>query len=71
MEEMKRPLPFDTSRCSGRFDFEHDGKWCEHKDTCARYLSFVYWDKGKVPDYRGIAVHMAMDDCTQRIEVEA
>ena len=69
---MNRPLMFDVSRCSGRFDFDADNtRWCEHKDTCARYLSFTQWDHGHIPHYRGIAVHMAMDDCTQRIEVEA
>ncbi len=68
---MDRPLMFDVSRCSGRFDFDADNtRWCEHKDTCARYLSFVYWDKGKVPDYRGISVTMAMDECEIKIEVE-
>lgn len=61
---------FDVSRCSGRFDFDADNtRWCEHKDTCARYLSFVYWDKGKVPDYRGIAVTMAAENCEIKIGV--
>ena len=60
---------FDVSRCSGRFDFDADNtRWCEHKDTCALPELRVL-GQGKVPDYRGIAVHMAMDECTQRIEV--
>ena len=66
---MKKPLPLDIGRCSGRFNFDADNThWCEHKDTCARYLSFVHWDKGVVDDYRGISVSMAIESCDHKIE---
>ena len=49
-----KTLPFDIARCAGRFDLLPDGQWCDQRDTCKRYLSLVYWDRGVVPDYRGI-----------------
>ena len=65
-----KPLPLDVGRCSGRFDFDADNtRWCDHKETCARYLTFVKWDQGHVPHYRGIGVSMAIDNCTHKIEV--
>lgn len=67
-----KTLPLDYSRCSGRTGFTIDGpQWCEHKDTCQRYLAFSKWDdKAGITNYRGISVFMAMQDCRHKIEVE-
>lgn len=65
-----KPLPYDIARCSGRMDLLPDGQWCDQRDTCKRYLSLVYWDRGVVPSYRGIAVGMGVQDCQHKIEVE-
>lgn len=65
-----KPLLLDVGRCSGRIDFDAENtRWCDHKETCARYLTFVKWDQGHVPHYRGISVSMAIDNCTHKIEV--
>lgn len=70
-------LPFDIARCSGviRFNAGADGwpahEMCQERDTCKRYLSLVHWDRGVVPDYRGIPVSMAVPDCGHKIEAEA
>ena len=64
-------LPFDKARCSGRMDFDPDGQWCEHRDTCQRYLAFTAWDReAGIPDYRGISVTMATPDCRNKIEAQ-
>lgn len=63
-------LPYDVSRCSGRFDLRTDGEWCPERDTCKRYLSFSKWDDGVVPDYQRISVFMAAEDCQYKIEVK-
>ena len=63
-----RGLPFDIARCAGLFDLMPDGKWCPERDTCKRYLAFVQWDRGVVPDYRSIRVNMAVPDCRHKIE---
>ena len=65
-----KSLPFDIARCSGRMDLLPDGQWCDQRDTCKRYLSFVSWDRGVVPDYRGIGVSMATPDCQHKIEAQ-
>lgn len=65
-----RALSLDEGRCSGRFDFDADNtRWCDRKDSCKRYLSFVYWDRYIVDCYKGISVSMAVQDCQRIIEV--
>jgi len=66
-----RTLPFDIARCAGRMDLMPDGNWCKQRDTCKRYLAFTQWDRDVVPDYRNIAVNMAIADCRHKIEAEA
>ena len=60
-------LPFDIARCAGRFDLMPDGKWCEQRDTCKRYLAFVHWDRGIIESYQGMRVNMAVEDCQYHI----
>ena len=63
-------LPYDISRCAARYDFNPDGDWCPERNTCQRYLAFVYWDKeAGISDYQGIPVVMGMEDCGMKIEV--
>lgn len=65
-----RTLPFDVSRCAGRMDLEADGRICEHRDRCQRYLAFIEWDKeAGIPNYQSIPVTMAVTDCEHMIEV--
>jgi len=67
---MTRTLPYDVGRCAGRYDFEPDGEWCPHRDSCQRYLAFVKLDKAAgVPDYKGIPVSMGVPDCDHKIDV--
>ena len=63
-------LPYDVSRCSGRFDLRTDGEWCPERDTCQRYLAWSQWDRGVVPNYRGIPVSMAVPDCGVKIPAD-
>lgn len=63
-------LPYDVMRCAGRYDLLPDGGWCPERDTCKRYLAFTQWDRGLVPNYRGIPVSMAVPACEIKIEVE-
>lgn len=64
-----KTLPYDVSRCAGRYDFDPEGQWCPERDTCQRYLAFVEWDKqAGIPDYRGISVTMGQPDCGVKIE---
>ena len=66
-----KTLPFDIARCAGRFDLLPDGQWCPDRDTCQRYLAFTQWDKAAgLPDYRGIPVMMAVEDCGHKIEAD-
>lgn len=66
-----KTLPFDISRCAGRYDFDPDGEWCPERDTCQRYKAFVEWDRAAgVPDYKGISVTMGLRECQHKIEVE-
>ena len=63
-------LDYDTARCSARLDFDPDGKWCEHRNTCQRFLAWTEWDRAAgIPHYRGIAVTMGRQDCGIKIEV--
>lgn len=63
-------LPYDVSRCTGRMGMLPDGHWCRQRDTCQRYLAFSEWDRvAGIPDYRGIAVSMAVPNCKHKIEV--
>jgi hypothetical protein len=67
---MSRPLFYDVARCAGRMDFNADDtRWCDQRETCARYLSFSKWDVGVVPDYQRISVMMAGENCQHKIEV--
>lgn len=69
---MTKTLGYDTARCAGRYDFDPVGDWCPERDTCQRYLAFVYWDKeAGLEDYQLIPVTMARQDCYNKIEVEA
>ena len=64
-------LDYDTARCSGRFEFDHNGQWCGQRQTCQRFLAWIEWDrKAEIPHYRGIAVTMGQKDCGIKIEVE-
>jgi len=64
-------LPFDISRCSGRYDFDPDGEWCPERMTCQRYLAWGKWDaEAGIQDYKGIPFSMAVRDCRDKIEVE-
>lgn len=73
-----KTLALDISRCSGtiRFNNAPEGEFpahdtCPERDTCQRYLAFVKWDKDAViPDYRGISVTMAAEECGIKIELE-
>jgi len=70
-------LPFDIARCSGvvRFNAGTDD-WpahdmCPQRDTCQRYLAFTQWDRAAwLPDYRGISVFMAVENCGHKIEAD-
>lgn len=65
---MKQTLARDVARCAGRFDFEPDGRWCEMRDSCQRYLAFVHWDRElALESYQGIPVFMAHEPCEMRI----
>lgn len=72
-----KALPFDMARCSGRYSLgdgtaDDPGNWCSYRETCARYMSFVKWDReAGIPDYRGISVTMATPDCRNKIEAPA
>ena len=61
----ERPLMFDVARCDGRIN---DDRMRADRETCARYLSLTKWDAGKVPQYRGISVMPAADECENKIE---
>ena len=64
-----KTLDYDKARCAGRMDFDPDGKWCEQRNTCQRFLAFSGWDReADVLSYRGIAVEMGREDCTDKIE---
>lgn len=64
-----KTLPFDVSRCAGRYGFDPGGDWCPERDTCQRYLAWTDWDNGVItPDYKGIPVSMGMRDCKIKIE---
>lgn len=68
---MTKTLGYDTARCAGRYDFNPTGGWCPERDTCQRYLAFVYWDReAGLEDYQLIPVTMARQDCESKIEVE-
>ena len=71
-----KTLPYDTARCSGVIRFNtgtddwpaHD--MCPQRDTCQRYLAFTERDRAAgLPDYQGIPVSMAVEDCGHKIEV--
>ncbi|WP_129141505.1 helix-turn-helix domain-containing protein [Modicisalibacter coralii] len=63
-------LPYDTARCSGRYDLQADGEWCPHRDTCQRYLAFSEWDKASgIPDSQAIPVAMGSPECGMKIEI--
>ena len=74
-----KTLPHDVSRCSGVIRFNsavgdeppaHDT--CPERDTCQRYQAWRHWDKeAGVPDYRGISVSMAVEDCRHKIEEQS
>ena len=67
---IRRTLGYDIARCAGRYDLQPDGDWCPERDTCQRHLAFIEWDRAAgVPDYARIAVTMARQDCTDKIEV--
>lgn len=57
----------DISRCTGRFDFAPDGKWCERRDTCARHKAFLDDGNGE----KRISVFMAKPDCEDFIDAPA
>ena len=62
-------LPYDVSRCVGRFDLMPNGEWCHERDTCKRYLAWSKWDRNAdVTDYRRISVTMGMPDCGMKID---
>ena len=64
-------LPYDVSRCSGRFDLRTDGEWCPERDTCKRYLAFSQWDRSAgVTDYQRISVTMGRLDCGMKIPAD-
>lgn len=64
-------LPYDVSRCSGRFSLMPDGEWCPERDTCQRYLAFSQWDRSAgVTDYQRISVTMGWPDCGMKIPAE-
>lgn len=65
-----RTLPFDVERCAARYDFKEDGAWCPRRNQCQRYMALTQWDKGVIPDYRGVPVSMGVRDCTRIIFVE-
>jgi hypothetical protein len=63
-------LPYDMTRCAGRYDFNPKGEWCQERNNCQRYLAFSYWDaKAALPDYKGISVTMARKQCGIKIKV--
>ncbi len=65
-------LPYDVSRCSGRFDLRPGGEWCPERDTCQRHLAWSKWDRNAdVTDYQRISVMMGRPDCGMKIESEA
>ena len=64
-------LPYDVSRCSGRFDLRTDGEWCPERDTCQRYLAWSKLDRNAgVTDYQLISVTMGWPDCGMKIPAE-
>ena len=64
-------LPYDVSRCSGRFDLRTDGEWCPERDTCQRYLAWSKLDRNSgVTDYQRISVTMGLPDCGMKIPAE-
>jgi hypothetical protein len=65
-----KKLAYDMARCAARFNFTAGGKWCEHRQSCQRFLAFTEWDKAAgIPHYRGIPVTMGRADCDIKIEV--
>lgn len=64
-----RPLLLDIGRCSGFTSLADERVWCDHKDTCARFLSFVDWDSGIIDNHKGVSVTMAVENCQRKIEV--
>lgn len=75
-----KTLPHDVSRCTGVITFAayydihgwpvHDT--CPQRDTCQRYQALLHTDKAAgIEHYRGIPVHMAVEDCRNKIEVES
>lgn len=71
-----KALPFDKARCSGRYSLGEGtagdpGNWCPQRETCARYMSFVKWDReAGLTNYRGVLVVMASRECMNKIEAE-
>lgn len=64
-------LLLDVSRCTGRYDFSDDSRWCPERNTCQRYLEFINMDKTtEIPEYRSIRVSMAVEHCEHKIEHE-
>ena len=64
-------LAYDVSRCAARMDFNLDGKWCEHRQTCQRYLAWSEWDKAAgILHYRCIIVMMGREDCLYKLKTE-
>jgi len=64
-----KTIPYDVTRCAARMDFDPDGKWCEHRNTCQRFMAWSEWDAAAgIPHYRGIAVVMGREDCGIKIE---
>ena len=64
-----KTLPFDVSRCAGRYGFDPDGEWCPERNACQRYLAFTQWDReSDIPDYVETPVCMGMTDCQIKIE---
>jgi len=67
-------IPFDISRCVGRFGLGPDDPICPRRDQCARYLAMeadrVRWPNG-YPPYVPVATGLCRDGDDFYIEADA
>ena len=70
---MKRLLN-DQSRCAGRTHYLiAKDEFCEHRETCLRYMSFIKFDRENgIDKYRGIpvAAWLCDESFSNKIELE-
>jgi hypothetical protein len=65
---MVKPLLFDVTRCTAQLDYS---ELCAARNTCARFLTWSEWDKGRIPEYRAVPIMPARRNCHLKIEGKA